>query len=377
MISDRLSNGDDNEVRLEIENLYPIKMSLEVIDEIPHQFQKRDFLKTLLLESGERKEFAYYLRPVARGVYSFGSVNVYAVGAFRLFKRKFVFDANREVAVYPAYLQLRKYELMAVSRDLFESGAKRMKRIGHSYEFDRIRKYVPGDDYRDINWKATARNGSLMANQYTDERAQHVYSVVDMGRAMKMPFEGMTLLDYAINASLALSAVALKKHDKPGLLAFNNEISIFTKADHKKAQLQRINDGLYAQTTNFLEPNYPLLCSFIFANIKQRSLIVLYTNFETLSGLHRRLDYFKRIAKKHLLVVIFFKNTELNEIVSSPAKKDIEVYTKITAEKMLFEKRRIVKELSKHGITAIYTDPKDLTAETINKYLEIKSKCLV
>jgi uncharacterized protein (DUF58 family) len=198
-----------------------------------------------------------------------------------------------------------------------------------------------------------------------------------MGRAMKMPFEGMSLLDYAINATLVMSSISLKKYDRPGLLTFSNEISFFLKADHKKAQMQKITDALYKQQTNFLEPNYPLLYNFTKSNIRQRSLIFLFTNFETLSGMQRHLDYLRLLAKNHLLVVIFFKNTELDALLESPAPKVRDVYTKVIAEKMAYEKRLIVKELSKHGILTIYTEPENLTVDVINKYLEIKAKRLL
>jgi uncharacterized protein (DUF58 family) len=122
------------------------------------------------------------------------------------------------VPVYPSFLKLRQYELMAVSNRLTDIGIKKMRRIGHSMEFDQVKNYVAGDDYRTVNWKATARKGDLMVNSFTDEKAQHIYCVIDKSRAMKMPFEGLSLLDYAINASLILSSVALVKQDKAGLI---------------------------------------------------------------------------------------------------------------------------------------------------------------
>ena len=99
-----------------------------------------------------------------------------------------------------------------------------MRRIGHSYEFEQIKNYVRGDDYRSINWKATSRRGHLMVNQYEDERAQQVYNIIDKSRSMKMPFNGMSLLDYAINTSLVISNVALQKHDRAGLMTFSDKM---------------------------------------------------------------------------------------------------------------------------------------------------------
>src|SRR5690606_40532545 len=118
---------------------------------------------------------------------------------------------NKTVPVYPSFRQMRKYELPAISNRLTEFGIKKIRRIGQNREFEQIKEYVVGDDYRTINWKATARRGTLMVNTYQDERAQQVYAVIDKGRTMKMPFEGMTLLDYDINASLVISNIAIRK----------------------------------------------------------------------------------------------------------------------------------------------------------------------
>ena len=151
----------------------------------------------------------YEVKPQERGEYNFGHINFFANGPLRMIQRRFVLGEEQTVKVYPSYIQMRKYQLLAIGNRLQETGVKRMRRLGHSMEFEQIKEYVRGDDYRTINWKATARKGDLMVNNYTDERSQQIYCLINKGRVMKMPFEGMTLLDYAINASLVLSSVAL------------------------------------------------------------------------------------------------------------------------------------------------------------------------
>jgi uncharacterized protein (DUF58 family) len=202
---------------------------------------------------------------------------------------------------------MRKYELMAISNRLNEVGIKRIRRIGHSMEFDQVKNYIQGDDYRTVNWKATARKGELMVNSYVDEKAQQVYCVVDKSRAMKMAFEGLSLLDYAINASLALSNVALLKQDKAGLITIAESPGSIVAADRKPAQLGKIMEVLHKEKTRYLETNMEALHSTIRTVIKQRSLVVFYTNFESMSALNRQLPFLKRIAKFHLLLLVFLK----------------------------------------------------------------------
>ena len=371
---ERLSNSDNNELGIYIENWYTFNINVGIIDEIPFQFQKRDVWFKTNLKPHERKLINYILRPTRRGEYEFGSVRVYVKSPLGLIRRRYNFEQAETLPVYPSFLQMRKYELMAASNRLTDIGIKKIRRIGHSMEFEQVKSYVTGDDYRTINWKATARQGNLMVNSYTDEKAQHVYCIIDKSRAMKMPFDGLSLLDYAINASLVLSNVALLKEDKAGLITISEKLGTVIPADRRPAHLNKILEVLYKEKTRYLETNMELLFNTVRKVIKQRSLVVFFTNYESLNALHRQLPFLKRIAKYHLLLVVFFENTELKKL-SEETAPDVEgIYIKTIADKFAYDKKLIVKELTKHGIQSILTAPQNLTINTINKYLEIKAK---
>jgi uncharacterized protein (DUF58 family) len=371
---DRLSNSDDNELGIYIENWYPFNVSAGIIDEIPFQFQKRDIWFKTLLSPRQRKIINYTLRPTKRGEYAFGDVRVFVKSPLRLVSRRYNFSRAEVLPVYPSFLQMRKYELMAISNHLTDIGVKKIRRLGHSMEFEQVKNYVQGDDYRSINWKATARQGSLMTNAYTDEKSQHVYCIIEKSRAMKMPFEGLSLLDYAINASLVLSNVALLKEDKAGLITIAEKLGAVIPADRRHAQLNKILEVLYKEKTRYLETNMELLYTTIRRVIKQRSLVVFFTNYESMSALERQLPFLKRIAKFHLLLVVFFENTELKKVSEQPAGDVEGIYIKTIAEKFAYEKKLIVKELAKYNIQSILSTPQNLTINTINRYLEIKAK---
>jgi uncharacterized protein (DUF58 family) len=376
--SERFSNGDPNPVKLVVTNQYPFTVSLHIIDELPDQFQRRNFSLDCQLKAGERREMPYQLRPTERGEYLFHSINVFIKSPFNLLLRRKILDGAKMVKVLPSYFPLKKYELMAWSNNRAENGNKRIRKLGHSLEFEQIKEYVTGDDIRSLNWNATARKGGqLMVNKFTDEKSQQIYCVIDKGRIMKMPFGGMSLLDYAINATLILSRVALIKQDKAGLVTFADEIGTFLPAGRKAMQMSQILEVLYNQQTKFLETDYEKLFALIRTRITQRSLIVLFTNFESLSGLQRQMPYIRGMAKKHLLLVIFFENTGLQELREA-GPEDIEgLYIKTIADKFAYEKRLIVKELNQHGIATILTAPEDLTVQTVNKYLEIKARLAI
>lgn len=372
--TEKLSNGDENPVAISIESGYSFPVSIKVIDEIPFQFQLRNFEVRRRIAAGSTDKFEYRLRPNERGEYTFGKLNVYVSSPLHLVSRRFAFDKGQMVPTYPSFIQLRKYDLMAFSNQLFQYGLKKIRRIGHTMEFEQIKEYVTGDDIRTINWKATAKKKQLMVNQFQDERSQNVYMAIDKGRAMKMPFNGLSLLDYAINSTLVLANVILKKQDKAGMFAFSKKVENRVAAERRSLQMQRIMETLYNINTDYFESDFGRLYGDIKKNITQRSLILLYTNFETLDGLKRQLPYLKGIAKNHLLVVVFFENIELEEVIHKKAENIQEIYDQVIAEKFAFEKRLIVQELKKYGIYSVLTKPENLTVDSINKYLEIKAR---
>lgn len=377
VLADKLSNSDENPIAVHITNNYRIRIVVSVIDELPVQFQKRDFQYNFALNAYEKFSFEYTVVPVERGEYHFGNLNVYVSSPLKIVAKRYGFDRNKTVAVYPSYIQMRKYEFLALNNRLTEYGLKKIRRIGHTMEFEQIKNYVLGDDVRTINWKATAKKGELMVNQYQDEKSQPIYSLIDTGRVMKMPFEQLKLLDYAINATLAFSNIAIKKNDKAGLITFSDQIEHILPANNKRTHINVINEALYNIDTRFLDADYGMLYATVKRWVKHRSMLLLYTNFEHLSAMKRQLPYLMGISRQHLLVTVFFENTELDTLISENAEDLQGIYHKAIAEKFAFEKRQIVKELENRGIHAILTKPGNLSVNVINKYLEFKSKGLI
>jgi uncharacterized protein (DUF58 family) len=371
--ADRLSNGEVNDISIELTNRMPFVIDLRLVDELPEQMQERQFLIKKRLQPNEKSIVGYQITPQQRGVYNFGDILLFVQSQLGLVRRRQAIPAAEKVRVYPSFVNLGKYQIMSQATSS-EQGSRRMRKIGHSMEFEQIKDYVSGDDIRTINWKATARKGLLMVNNYVDERSQQVYCIIDKGRLMKMPFYGLSLLDYAINATLALTNVCLKKQDRIGLMTFSNKYGSVIAADRQPVQRENIMQVLFNEKTGFPESDMEMLYMQIRAKVKQRSLLVLFTNFESLNGLKRQINYLRSIAKHHLLLVVFFENTELTKLGNEEARNVEDVYVKTIAEKLSYEKRLVVKELKKYGILSVLTSPQNLTVNTINKYLELKAR---
>lgn len=376
-LPEKLSNGDQNPIYIYIRNDYSGLVHLRIIDEIPFQFQVRDFNLSQVIGANQEESLLYHLRPTERGEYLFGKLNVFARSRIGLLERRYIFSDQAMIPCYPSFMQLRKYDLLAFTQNLYQHGHKKIRKVGYSKEFEQIREYVQGDDIRAINWKATAKRNSLMINQYQTERSQNIYMIIDKGRVMRMPFHGLSLLDYAINSSLVLSNVILRKEDKAGLMTFSRKVENRIVAERKPAQMGKILETLYNIDTDFKESDFSRLYVDINMYINQRSLIMLYTNFETIDSLYRQLPYLRAIAAKHLLVVVFFHNSEIDSLLNSPALTMESIYDKAIAEKFHFEKKLIIQELRKYNIYSLLTKPEDLTVDSINKYLDIKNRGII
>jgi len=375
-LPERLSNGDENKISLTLKNQYPFVAHLSLIEELPYQFQKRDFFFNQQLQKKEEKNIHYNLKPTERGVYLFGNVNVYASSPLQLATKKYILSEEKELKCYPSFLKLREFNIKAFNNTSTSYGSKKVRRIGNSLEFEQIKEYVSGDDIRTLNWKSTAKRNQLMVNQYVEEKSQSVYAIIDKGRAMQMHFNELSLLDYAVNATLAISNIILRKQDKAGMLSFSTKLEDWVVAERRSSQMNLISEALHNIKTNFSESDFSTLYSVVKRKITHRSLLILFTNFETIDGLNRQLPYLRALAKNHLVLVVFFQNTALEALTKAKAANIQEVYDTIIAEKFMYEKKRIVNELKKYGIQSVLTKPEDLTGDTINKYLELKSRGL-
>lgn len=372
--SERFSNGDKNVVKISLESKYSFPVWLTVIDEAPEVFQRRDISYKSQLTAMGKNTIRYMLRPMKRGVYSFGKIRCFTRTVLGLVERRYTLGNAEDVKVYPSYMMLNRYELLAISNNLTEMGIKRIRRAGNNTEFEQIKDYVKGDEYRSINWKASARRNQLMVNVYRDERSQQIFSVIDKGRVMQQSFRGMTLLDYSINASLVLSYVAMRRDDKAGLITFADKMDTFVAPSKQTGQMQLLLESLYAQETKFGESDFSGLCANVHKQVSKRSLLVIYTNFSGMTALNRQLAYLKLLSQWHRVLVVFFEDAEMNDYIRSPKHSTEEYYQHVIAEKFACEKRLIVSTLRQHGIYSVLTTPDKLSIDVINKYLEMKQR---
>lgn len=372
-----LSLNDPNKVEISLTNTSNRTLEVEVVDELPDQLQKRDYIFKTDIASGDTVQHQVYIEPKSRGAYHFGNLNVYVGSMFNLFSKRVIIEIPQATEVYPSIISMKKFQLNAESTHTQMFGLKKIRKIGLNYEFDQIKNYVIGDDLRTINWKNTAKTNKLMVNKYDDEKSQQIYSVIDNSRIMNSSYKHLSLFDFAINTALVISNTVIHKYDKAGLLTFSDRVDTFIKASSDKAHLKKIMKGLYNQQERSFEANYEQLYSYVLQNIKQRSLLFLYTNFDNNYSLERVLPVLRLLNKRHLLVVVFFTDVELEDYSQKKISEFKEIYDVTLAEKMIYDKVGIVNQLKLHKIQTLLTKPQDLSINTINKYLELKARGLI
>lgn len=376
----KLSLGDENEVVVSVRSAYPFASRVVVLDEVPVQFQARDAGTVVWLGARSEAVVRYTLRPTGRGAYGFGHLLLYAAGPLGLARRRFRAAPGGEAVVYPSILQMQRYAFLATSDRLQEAGVRRVRRVGQTMEFDQVRPYVPGDGRRAVNWKATARRGAtgggaaLFVNTYQEERAQPVVAAIDMGRAMRSPFDGLTLVDHAVNASLVLLNTALLTDDRAGLVAFDQEVRAVVRPTRTPATLPTLLDALYRLDPGFRDPSYEALYAALRQQIRQRSLVLLFTNIDTVAGLDRQLPFLRQIGRLHRLCVVLFENTGIRSLLASRSERLEDVYVKTVAEGLALEAREVARTLERHGIGALLTRPETVTSDAVNRYLQIRSR---
>lgn len=370
--ADRFSNGDENEVRIRFNNPYFFKSKVDIIDEMPIDFQMRDFVLNAKICAHEDSEVVYKLTPKKRGEYKFDRIRIFFASPIGLVQRRYTRGVPFNVKVYPSFSKLSLYSLMANHHHLDEYGIKQVRQVGADTEFDQIKDYVQGDEYRHINWKASARAHALKVNVYQQERSIQVFSIIDKGRMMQQSAYGLTFFEYAINAALAISYVSIKKEDKAGLSTFDKEMGTFLPANRQGSHMQKMMEALYHEQTIYEESDYSALASGFIKRCTKHSLVILYCNFSTLNALKRELSYLRQISSKHKLIVVVFKDRQMQEFLAEKPMNTEDYYQHMMVEKYMKEKDLIIRTLRQNGILTIYSLPEELSVNVINKYLEVR-----
>lgn len=327
----------------------------------------------------------YYARPVQRGDFAFGDLNLRWVGPLGLYVRQAVYKAAETVKVYPNLFEIRKYELLVRRDQLAEMGLRNVRQRGEGTAFESLRDYTPDDPYRSINWKATARRGKPISTDYEPERSQRVMIAIDVGRMMRSPIRvddpggvswNMAKVDFVINSVLLLSYVASRKGDQVGLIVFADQVQQYIAPGPGGAHFQKLLEAMYALGSQPVEADYSRAISYLRSHNKKRSLVVLFTDLSGARASESLLIHMPRLAPAHLPLLVTIRDPVLDiEAQQLPSNSDA-VYRSAVAQQLIDERHLLLDNLRTRGVLTVDADAQHLSMAVVNRYLELKNRML-
>ncbi|MBU0608336.1 MAG: DUF58 domain-containing protein [Armatimonadetes bacterium] len=371
---DKLSLGADNRVEIRVRNRCPLRLSLLVKDDPPPAFvtDRRTF--SLALDPYGQDSVAYHTRPLARGRYAFGSLHVRGRSRLGLSYWQRRFPAPAEVAVYPNLLEVRRYQLLARSDRLRQAGFRLTRRLGQGTEFESLREYSPDDDFRSIDWKATARRRHPISRQYETERSQTVIIMIDAGRLMSTLIGDLSRLDYALNAALMLAYVAVERDDAVGLIAFADDVKAFVPPRKGHRQVGLITEALYDLQPALVEPDYAEAFTTLSARARKRALVVCFTDLVDVEASSRLLGHLTALAPHHLPLLITLRDRDLQQAAQARPAEVADAYQRALAAQVLHDRETALGVLRQRGVMVLDALPEKLTVAAVNQYLGLKAQ---
>jgi uncharacterized protein (DUF58 family) len=373
----KLSLGEQNPITLTIKNRARRRINFALRDEPPEAFQ----IETRLLDGAippyETWTGVYHVRPLRRGDYAFGNITLRWQGPLGLMIRQETVKAAGPVKVYPNMFDVRMYDLLLKKNRLHELGLRTTRMFGEGTEFERLREYLPDDEYRRINWKATARRHRPVTIQHQTERSQTVMAVLDTGRMMQSPVADIAKLDYAVNAVLFLGYVATGKGDRVGVMSFADTVGHYLAPRQGRGQFYRMLEVLYAVDAHQVEPNYRKALSYLAAKQRKRALVVIFTDLSSGTSLDHLVAQVSLLARSSLPLVVTISDPDVHAASNQIPHDSVSVYQRASAAQMLDERRIVLDTLRKRGVLTLDVPANQLSLAVINRYLELKSRTLL
>jgi len=370
----RLSLGADNPVTLSLRNPDRLPLHFSLRDEPPESFRLDQCRFSAVIPPRQPWEGTYHLHPLRRGDYRFGDLNLRWRGPLGLAVRQARLPAGASVKVYPNLIDVRRYDLLLHRSRLQEMGLRQSRRLGQGSEFERLRDYLPDDDYRHINWNATARRHKPVAVQYQTERSQSVFALIDVGRMLQSPVADMAKLDYVINAVLLLAYVVTGKGDKMGLLTFADNIIQYMNPQAGRGQFYRMLERLYGVEAQPVEPDYGRAISYLMLRHRKRALTVLFTDLTGEESMRTLAVHVASLARYSLPLVVTIRDPDIYAAAHQRPDDSLAVYQRSAAVQVLDDRRLALEALHRRGVLTLDVPANQLSLAVINRYLELKGQ---
>ena len=375
---EKLSIYEKEAISFEVYNKSNYKLYLELKDEIPdfHFKTENKFMRGEILPH-EKSVFQYFVVPTKRGAFTFKNLHFKYEGRMKLCMKEYKVNLDKEYKVYPNLKNLAKYRLSICNNRMFKQGQRSLKMLGKGTSFESLREYVAGDEYKRINWKATARGNKPIVNQYEPEKNQHVYMFIDTGRPMSYTVRGYRKLDLVVNTALVLSDIVNQNGDQSAMLLFNTEVTNMVMPGKGPGHRTKMLESLYHIDYNNETSNYDDCFFYFKKKERHRSIIFLFTDFDTVEEAENMLKVLPVISKNNMVIIILIKNESLEGVSLLKIKTGADLFNKGVALELLDERHKIINLLNRKGVLCIECAAEKLELSVINKYIQVKNQTYI
>ncbi len=372
---DTLYFKDENIITINVRNNFNKPLNIQIKDEIPDwHFKVIKENLSHIVSPNESTDFTYNIVPSKRGRFTFENIYVKYTGILGLCQKYFVVESEKNFKVYPSLRDLSKYRLIMQKNRLLQAGEKAIYKQGTGTEFESLKEYVLSDDYRKINWLVTARENKLIVNQFEEEKNQPVFILIDTGRCMSYSVKGYKKLDYAINAALILSDIVNQKGDCSGLIVFNTEVLSVVMPGKGVEHRNKLMQTLYHAENTKNVSDYKEAFKELINKQKRRSIVFVFTDFETIDEANELKEHIAIISKRHVPIVVVMKNESIIKLANAESLEVESLYEKSAALDFLARRKEIIKQLASKHIFCTESSAENFALSSINRYLEIKNK---
>jgi uncharacterized protein (DUF58 family) len=372
----QLGSGDDDLISYTLVSTWSRAVQLQLADRVPPTLAGSSVrTQSLQLPSLGTVTVTTPIRGLRRGPATLGTVALRVHGARGLIDVIREFDADEQVDVVPSLSQVRRFRLLAVQRRLRDAGVRQIRRRGGGLSFDALREYVPGDDPRHIDWKASGRRGTAQVREYTVEQGQTVMLALDAGRLMTQLAGDRTRFEYAINACLVLADVALQGRDKVGLLVFDDEVRGWVPPSNGTAAMRAIRGTLAACDARLVEPDYALAFKTLAQRQRSRALVICLSDVIDVRASRAVVSQTRHAALRHITVFLALRNDALVAAAQpATAGSEPEVWRGAAAESLLDARADALQRMRRAGVQVLDVPPQAMSAALVNRYLSIKAR---
>lgn len=371
------SLGKPHRVEIRLSNRSRRSFLVRARDDFPDAFDARPPQFSFRMPARSRRETQYQLRAGRRGAFELNCVYLQVRSRCGFWKRFIECSCKSVVHVYPDMKQLAEYAVLARTNRLSLVGVRRSRKIGQDHDFERLRDYSPDDNYKHVDWRATARRNKLTVKQFQTSQSQRIVFLVDCGRMMNNEAVGLSLLDHALNATLMLSYVALQQGDSVGLVCFSDRIHNFIPPRGGLDQMNRLLHASFDRFPRLVESRYDLAFLHLATHCRKRSLVILISNVIDEVNSMQIEQYLNLQTRRHLPLGVLLRDRQLFDAAGTANLQGPDLYRAAAAAQILNWRHQVLSDLEHKGVLVLDVFPEDMTAPLVNQYLNIKARHLL